>query len=219
VSKTPVATITFFSAAHLFSIGHAALERLKDAPERDSGNPDACVAILFAAASLEAFANEVGYLAREPLQANPEIRSLGDLFEELEFSASIQSKFLLLRALIAKRPYDKGTSPYQDFSLLIALRNELVHRKAERYEVDAADAPLTSNTLLDRLRSKNITAEPRAGPNQVWGLFLAIETRAVARWALNAAAAMMKDVAASAPQELRSLLEVRYALILNYAAV
>jgi len=219
VSKVPVATITFFSAAHLFSIAHAALERLKNVQERYSGNPDACVAVLFAAASLEAFANEVGYLAREPLQANPEIRNLGDLFEELEFSASIQSKFLLLRALIARKPYDKGANPYQDFSLLIALRNELVHRKAERYEVDAADAPLTTNALLERLRSKNITAEPRMGANQVWGLFSAIETRAVARWALAAAAAMMKDVAASAPQELRSLLEGRYPLILTYAAV
>ena len=188
-------------------------------PDRDSGNPDTCVAILFAAASLEAFANEVGYLAREPLQSNPEIRSIGQLFEELEFSASVQSKFLLLRALFARQPYDKGANPYQDFSLLIALRNELVHRRTERYEVDASDAPLTTNALLERLRSKNIIAEPLSSKPQVWGFFLAIETPAVARWALATAAAMMKDIAAAAPQELRSLLEVRYPLILGHAAV
>ena len=168
---------------------------------------------------MEAFANEVGYIARESLQSSPEIRSLGDLFEELEASASVQSKFLLLRALLAKKPYDKGAQPYQDFSLLIALRNELVHRKAERYEVDIMHAPLTTNALLERLRSKNITAERRSPVPLVQGFFPAIETPAVAKWALTTAAALMKDVAAVAPADLRSQLEVRYPLILKYAAV
>ena len=214
MSNRPVATITFFSAAHLFSIAQAAVARLKDVPPRESGNPDACVAILFSSAALEAFANEVGYIARGPVWTDPEIKSLGHLFEELEMSASIQSKFLLLRALLAKKPYDKGASPYQDFSLLIALRNELVHRKAEQYEVDLFQAPLSTNALLERLRSKNITAEPRTNRPQVWGLFLAIETPAVARWAVSAAAAMIKDIAAAAPMDLRTYFEGPYGLIL-----
>jgi hypothetical protein len=212
LSNPPFATITFLSATHLFSIAQAAVERLKNVPDRDSGHHDACVAILFAAAALEAFANEVGYIARGPLEVNPEIKSLGQLFEELETSASVQSKFLLLRALLAKEAYDKGASPYQDFALLIALRNELVHRKAERYEVDALDAPLNTNTLLERLQSKSMLAEPHRP--QVWGFFLAIETPAVARWAAKSAAAMVKDIVVAAPPEFRKYLEGPYGLIL-----
>ena len=215
----PVAAITFFSAAHLFSIAKEAVNRLANAPsDRDSAHPDALVAILFAAASLEAFANEVGYLAREQLQTNPEIKTLGQVLEELEASASIQLKYLLLRGILARALYDKGARPYQDFALLIALRNELVHRKAERYEVDESDAPLTANQLLARLRSKNITAEPRGKKPQVWGLLLAIETRAVANWAVDTVAAMMKDIASAAPQEFRLVLEARYPLILGAPA-
>jgi len=214
LSKPPHATIAFLSATHLFSIARAAVDQLKGVPEKENGHTEACVAVLFAASALEAFSNEVGFIARSQLQGNPEIRSIGDLFEELEPSTSVQSKFLLLRALLAKTPYDKGARPYQDFSLLIALRNELVHRKAEQYHVDEADVPLNTNALLEKLRSKNITAEPRGTKPQVWGLFLAIETPAVARWALTTAATMIKETIAAAPADLRMYMEGPYGAIM-----
>lgn len=192
---------------------------MADAPsDRHTGHPDASVSIVFAAACCEAFANEIGYVAREQQSLPTAIKALGEVLEEME-AAPVQAKFLLMRRLLGGIAFDKGANPYQDFALLIALRNELIHRKAESYDLDANMEPLTTISLLAKLRSKNILAEPDPGGSQIWSFFLSIETRAVATWAVETAKAIINDIADVAPRDFRVQLQARCAPILGMPTV
>lgn len=97
-------------------------------------------AILLSAISAEAFINELGTLLSNIhvniIRSEPAIRrwvSLGNLLEQLEADhIQIKSKYLLLSHIIPGTPFLKGEPPFQDFSLLIDVRNDFVHPKAQQ---------------------------------------------------------------------------------------
>jgi hypothetical protein len=195
-------SVIFFSAAPLFGIARRAYERTNDAAsDTDGSQTDALVAVVFAAAALEAFMNEVGKLAAVRSEANPPfVKILGDVLEEIEESdGGVRLKFLLARAVLAGEAYDKGSQPYQDFALLFALRNHLVHmRPREQMEyTDESGVSFTPPKIVERLRSKNILAKVDADAATQFIVF--ISTRAVARWACNVAAEMLRSLLAVVP--------------------
>jgi hypothetical protein len=185
--------------------------------DRDVWERDPLTAIVFSAATLEAFINEAAMLAAQRPNPHfsptppPSVRIFADLLDEVERSrGSIQLKFLLAKSIFTGESYNKGTQPYQDFDLLIRLRNELVHlRPKENFEFNPESGmSVKPAPIIEKLRSRNILAEHL--PNA--SLILLVSTRASARWACNTAAAMIQSVLEFIPEsEFKSFLDLSYA--------
>jgi hypothetical protein len=152
----------------LFSLAVAAAKGITASP-RVGGQNAALVSIVFAAASLEAFLSEAAYLAEFDQQQVPAlgvVSAFAQVMEEAEDSkASIESKFHLANLVLTGKAYEKGSPPYQDFSLLTATRNALVHFKSKEYfaKVDGKPAVFNQAAVVDKLKSKNILHEVSPG--------------------------------------------------------
>lgn len=208
----------FTNAAPLFILAKKAYERTKDASsDRESGEIDALVAIVFSAAALEAFVNEsvelaeLGAASSGYYEPGP-VTNFRRLLREVEESrGSIQLKFLLAKQTLTGHTYDKSALPYQDFDLLIELRNALVHLKPrEKFEIDiGGKMSVTLPKIIQRLESKNILAEFEPVENVGWTQ--RITTRAVARWACNTAAQMVQSTLDCVPDShLKQGMEMLY---------
>ncbi len=206
----------FILAPHLFEIAKAAYERTKgSSPEREIQSQDPLVAIVFSAAALEAFINEAAILAEQPLLTGvPEepdsVGTFAELIGEME-RTPVELKFMVTRAVFAEQVYDKGAQPYQDFGLLIELRNALLHlRPRDIFEF----SPVTGMSvqppkIIHKLRSKNILARPEAVTGGPWIRW--ISTPAAARWACNVAAKMVHSVMEVVPEgQFKNELELSY---------
>lgn len=117
------------NSAALFGVARTTGDRARDNPT------DSVVTIVFAGAAAESFVNEVLERLRFDVQrASPELERVrviaeaGDLYEK---SSSMALKVQLLSAVLTGAPMDRGAQPYQDFDLLVAVRNTLVHHRPE----------------------------------------------------------------------------------------
>jgi hypothetical protein len=81
--------------------------------------------VILSLSCLEAYLNE--FLA---LHEHADQQKWGATISELQ-RANLQAKWALAAQLLAGNSFDKGAEPYQSFSLLLALRNELVHYDPE----------------------------------------------------------------------------------------
>src|SRR5260370_15503039 len=183
----------------LFRHATSAYERIPGGPtSRTPAQNEALTSIVFAAAALEAFINELADFAHEPIYSEPIDPTLvifAGLIEELEKSrASTLSKFWFGRWALTAMPYDKGAQPYQDLALLMDLRSTLVHPKVlDRLDQDLNELPRFTRsveppTIISKLESKCILAESPTGSALSWiGL---ITTKATARWACDTASAI-----------------------------
>jgi hypothetical protein len=171
------------------------------------GQTEALTSIVFAASALEAFINELADFTTQPVYAEspePPLPAFAGLMEELEKSrASIVSKFWLGKWVLSAMPYDKGAQPYQDFALLIELRNTLVHsRSLDKLDLDSTtgawvrtiDTPAPA--IISKLASKHILAEFTKSA-VAWPTLLT--TKATAQWACNAASAIVLSFLESLP--------------------
>jgi hypothetical protein len=176
MAATPGAmTIRFWvpNTRVIFSLAVAAAQGITT-PLRQGGRSEALVSIVFAAASLEAFLSEAVYLAESAEQKGPVqkapvprfVSTFARVMEDAEESkASIESKFHLAHLVLTGNAYDMSTAPYQDFSLLVAARNALVHFKSREYFSKADGKPAVFNQagVVDKLKSKNILHEALPG--------------------------------------------------------
>jgi len=189
---------TFTSAPTLFTVATDAYQRTGKAySDRSPGQLDALVSVVFSVIALEAFINDLGALAAiSPQLRGPSTLILADIIEEIEADrGSIQSKMFLAKSILSGTPYDKGAQPYQDFSLLVALRNELVHvRDLDGVTVSYSSSEgwqlESSSRMADKFRSRNIIAEIAGFPPPIH-LFT---TRAVAEWACNTTVKMVHSI-------------------------
>ena len=94
---------------------------------------DAIVAVVFAAASLEAFINETAALAGSSLPSDPpSVRAFADCVREIEANrGATEDKYEAAGWAFVGRPYDWGVEPFQSCEVLFRLRNAVVHLKAE----------------------------------------------------------------------------------------
>lgn len=174
------------SAANLLELARAAYVDIpQEMGELGAGSRNAIVAIVFCAITLEGFINELVATARLPVQDQPEaVKSFAELGMEFDtLRASTEGKFHLARIVFTGQAWDRGAFPYQDFQLLIDLRDALVHHKPELWE-----GRFRPHRVLEKLRSKNITAITE------WEqpLSTMVSTRAAARWACNTAISMIQ---------------------------
>lgn len=131
------------------------------------------------------------------------VGALTALIQQLEESkGQVQLKYDLTMFLLRGVMYSHGAQPYQDFSDLIRLRNTIMHiKRGDQYEfgspTNAGLVPTTMDKVMDGLRSRNLLAEPPAGEFSDWLDLLG--TRAVAKWACDAASAIVLSVLDAIP--------------------
>jgi hypothetical protein len=191
----------FINAGSLFRRAKAAYERAKtnSLSDRELGKMDALEAIVFSVVALEGFINEAAELATQqplPGSSTPSaVSTFANLIDEVERSrGSLQLKFMLARHAFTGETYDPARLPFQDFALLVDLRNALIHyRSLESFTVNESGAlTFTPARVVERLRAKNIAAE--ADPSTMVPWLLVVATVAVARWSCRCAVAMVESI-------------------------
>jgi hypothetical protein len=217
------ATGKTLSAARLFLVAKASCERLKTIdPPTKGGQDDSLAAMIFSAASIEAFFSELPELLCISPEVHriepPQIRSYVGLASEVEANkGSVKLKYLLAYSVLSGQPCDKGGHPYQDFALLVEARNSLMHMKPSNWSgelrPDGTIGPDADATIVEKFRSKGIldTSQPTiSGPVQDPAVSIVsiltpipftqrISTRIAAIWACNTAADVIGAILKAIP--------------------
>ncbi|NNJ27195.1 hypothetical protein [Alienimonas chondri] len=171
---------------------------------------DPIVAVVFAAAATEAFMCELAAFAKSNLRCNatlsPQestIQQFRDIYNELESSkGSLIAKYSLALGLFTGQPTQKGKSPFQDFALLLDLRNSLIHSKLSRIEIDEArTATMQFPKIINKLAGNGILA-PIPPKNTLTSWVQLVSTPAVAVWAVRSAGEIIRHVITSIPKSL-----------------
>lgn len=159
------------------------------------------ISIVFSAATCEAFIAELaesagsvlndygGKIAPEPSA----VATFKDMHDEVEKSkGSLNLKYILGYELLSGQPINKGTPPYQDFALLLDLRNSLVHVKLDRFVFDNTNTVMIMKypPIVEKLRPKGILA-PLPAPNTLRSWVSVVSTPALSQWCVRSAAAMI----------------------------
>jgi hypothetical protein len=177
-----------------------AYKRTSTAPsDRAEGQYDALDTILLSVVTLEAQIGELPEIARvftvRPSgEMTKRCKALVDaliLIEEEKGPLTL--KFQLAKFILTGTPYDTGVNPYQDFDLLVKLRNALIHPKPFVVRANESGSPADPvQRFKDQFRSRGVLAdiltEPVQLPQPVFApLLTLVSTRAAARWACNTA--------------------------------
>ncbi len=176
----------------------------ENADEFTVGQTDSIVAMLFSVVTLEAFIGEFAELAH--ISQSHKMHRIADVLDELEDNrAQLGLKFLVLSELLGGKTYSKGSQPYQDFRLLLEVRNKISHKKPEFLR-------FTEDKIVSKFITRKLCRAPaRTGPITLSDLphwLRDISTPAAARWACNVVARMIKTLSSSLPddaEEIRSL--------------
>jgi hypothetical protein len=171
--------------------------------------------VVFSAAALETFINELSEIPRgmesyfdkerpdlpSPGPPAPSLVSFAAIMEDLDNSrASLESKFLFARLILGGTTFDKGRQPYQDFKLLIDLRNEIVHGGSDKVQLNPETGQVrwqNSSRVMRGLESRGLVQ--KASIQNSW--LATISSPAVAHWACNAAAAMAQSILEVVPED------------------
>jgi hypothetical protein len=183
----------FHNAGPLFAIAQQACGRVT-ADDREPGQYDAIVAVVFSVLAIEAMLTELCLMTRVvrlPLPAS--IQTMATLLGEADESrASLELKMHLYSHALRGVAWDKGTAPYQAFASLVDLRNDLVHTKVDRIYSAKVETP----GVLKRLRSMNIMAPQE--PVRSW--IEIVGTKAVAQWACKSTSAIAHAMVDALPE-------------------
>jgi hypothetical protein len=200
----------------LFKVARDSAISIK-APAREGGQTPALVSIVFSVAALEAFLNEISELALEAVLDNPDVICvLGEFLADAERShASLESKFAVGSWILSGKKFDRGAQSYQNFSLLMRLRNDLVHFKTnDSFEQEVTPEEIHKN-LVSRFKDKNILAENIRSENELGSWTFLVKTKAVAEWSCRTASHMIGEFCAKLPRCGLSLLVDHFANDLN----
>jgi hypothetical protein len=184
-----------YAACHIWNIAADAAKRATDVK---AANPGACTsdsvsAIIVAATATEAFINELSHMLstldtfgrHAPPTTPVDWKGIGELLEQLEDThAQVTAKYLLASILLPKDALRKGDQPYQDFDMLINVRNDFAHPKAQ------VRPPKYFDTFVNR----GWTYNAKTDEVKLAGWMLQLETPEVARWACRAAHNIIWDI-------------------------
>ena len=150
---------TYFHAGDLFEIA----KRSARAGTFENDGP--IISIMFSVIALEAFINESVSLARSMPTAKTQkiVEAYSNVMSELEQrKEGIVIKYHLGLLVFSGATWDEGIQPFQDFKLLIVLRNAITHAKSDEWSVkldyfrdhepqrDVDEYPKFIRTLLQR---------------------------------------------------------------------
>jgi hypothetical protein len=147
---------------------------------------DCQVPIILAAMAIESFFNELADCVTRFAQENePEaIVALGQILTEAEAAnAQVSLKYTLTHFALTGKAINRGGSPFQDFALLVRVRNALVHSKPTPYSMNPT--PENAHSLIKQLIARGILEKEVArkrGPSTRY-----ILSPAVSIWAYETA--------------------------------
>lgn len=209
---------------HWFRFLCLAAEARTEADRAGTENPqayparEALSAILFSALAAEAFINELGEAAARdtyslkgvgpPGFSVPGTDDLTDLAEVLdtieEEHGPLELKYLMTSQVLTGHAFDRGKAPFQDFSLLVHLRNDLVHPRHRDRTQQGYIEPQSS--VVRDLQGRGLTntkgrkpPEPRGGTS--W--LDEISCARTAAWAFETARDMIAAVLKMLPEDDR----------------
>jgi hypothetical protein len=169
---------------------------------------------LFCALATESFLGDFKIICERAIlpidPIAPRLRVIADLLDEMESSRlPIRAKYGFLYYALSGKALPKGEQPYQDFDLLIRIRDSLVHYKSYA----GHSFPDYLQKLLDQLVARKILTKSDIGPHPDWGRLLD-QSDELGTWGIQTAKAIMKLVAEVAPQTesgmLHNVLETMY---------
>jgi hypothetical protein len=191
-----------FDAGMLFNVAceHA---QLIEASPREGNQKSALVSIVFSVLTLEAFLNELAEYAHDTDISKPEvIDTLADFLIDAERSnASLETKLTVGNWILTGARFKRGEQPFQDFALLVRLRNDLVHFKANARFEDGVPTGRMHANLIDKFRDKKILAENLKVDELSWSRL--VQTKAVAEWSCKTVARMVTDLCNKIPADFR----------------
>lgn len=189
---------TIYFSDEFYQIARNAYERSKNDPT------EAIVAIIFSAITIEVFLNEmVDFATNQHLPKNEpeEISAFASILSNLENQkAQLDLKIQVLHYIFKKSQLNRGELPYQDFDLLIKIRNALVHKKPEKWTWSLEEGDnnkFEPHKYIKRLADRKIIPAPTSNEPPHWQAL--ISRPEVARWACNVASQMIEFLADLVP--------------------
>jgi hypothetical protein len=189
-------------AGVFFGIAIDAIREIEDDPRR-GGKRSALVSVVFSVIALEAFVNEMTELAQNFTSPQPtEVKVFAQMMGGAD-RASIEFRLQLAHWILTGRIMDKGSQPFQDFALLISLRNDLVHtRPNDLFTCGISTNEEVHKRLVSKFKSKHILA---VEPSGSWTHL--VQTRAVAEWSAQTVAAVVAEICSGTSQsDLQTIL-------------
>ncbi len=206
----------FLNAGRLFRHAVETCQAIPPAP-MGQHEREALSSIVLAVISCESFINELPEIAKQwssDARRPGWLKAVTQMLEQAEQSrASIESKYQLAKFIFTAEPFDKGAMPFQDFALLIEVRNILIHAKPLEVSLERDDngefvwkTPL----LMRRLQAARIVgvaenlkdAVKRNNADKLIADMLSqISSKAVALWACRTASATVNAVLNSVPSD------------------
>jgi hypothetical protein len=188
-------------AAEFMAIALDARDRAAEARRSDRTvmAADALVSVVMAAAATEAFINELGaYYELGDLAREPRETASGVALAEVERSrGSTELKYLMASLSLSGQMFDRSTQPFQDFSTLMKIRNDLMHpRPLDKFEFDDAGVTV-SPSYVREFERRGMTYRREAGVSVSWLNLL--ETEQIASWACQAAVEIIVAVVEMTP--------------------
>jgi hypothetical protein len=163
--------------------------------EQVNWTSDATIAIIFSAAATEGFINELAELVRGRKQnpnlfrIPPNVCAFADAWEEVESShGSIRLKYLISSQILSGAAFDKGSNPFQDFDLLIKLRDDHMHLKSKDTELEkVGDTFVTKpkGKYIHALTDRGLAMQVEEGLSVSW--LHRVQTAEMADWACQTA--------------------------------
>jgi hypothetical protein len=180
-----------------------------DSPTETLSTYDPYVAVVFSVAAVEGFLNDTieDAIPRSTFHWGEKASAFGIIGKCLfiDTPRGAKEKIHLMHLIFTGSPCDLGKQPWQDWFLLVSLRNMLMHMRPEGY-VEYGDDGLPTEIVYPKIVSK---LEPKGILGKVqytsWGPL--VQTSGVAVWACETAAKIVDAIVEISPPPFHSVME------------
>ena len=192
--------VVHFHAGEFITIALNARDRAAEEERRTDPlgmAESALVSIVMAAAATEAFINELGeYCGTTVVPLEPRATATGAALAEVEQSrGSTELKYLMASLSLSGQMFVRSAQPFQDFSTLMKIRNDLMHPKP-RDRIDEAGL-YNPPSYVRGFEQRGMTYRPEPDVSVSW--LNQLETERIASWACQAAVDIIVAVAERTP--------------------
>lgn len=192
----PITQITnYYHSGHLYGVA----KNYSIGNDLDDNEP--LISIMFSVLALEAFINESGSLARIVPSSEQQkiVEGFSSVMSELEErKESLLVKYHMALLVFSGSTWDEGALPFQDFKLLVNIRNSIVHMKADKWKVKISpDSTTTTKTRELKQYPKFVIALKQKGlidiPDESSSWLSVITKPRVGKWACSTAEMITKE--------------------------
>lgn len=201
------------NAPQLAKVAVDAFKRLPPVGEQEHVGDNVLVCIVFSAMAAEAYLFDLEAVGKHlvrnqyvEVEAEPAIRKLVQYLESAEVASprhGVRKKYRQVQRILTGSTYKETEDPFLSFNILLNVRNAIAHLRADRIDVvlnDPGGVVLTSPKPpfegWDILVRRGLLYETGDDGGPVIGR---VQTLACARWALEAARAMIASVSEALP--------------------